>query len=199
VCATTPVPPPAAYGIHPLDAVHRAKMTGVSWHPGCPVALDALSLVTVPYLDPEGVPHAGEIIIGTQHAPALVAIFRELYESHFPIARMEPVDAFGGDDQRSMAANNTSGFNCRPGHYANEWSQHALANAVDLNPLWNPQLRDEWISPPAGRAWMNRVDVRPGMAVRGGTAVTIFRSHGWRWGGRWPKPKDYQHFSASGR
>jgi hypothetical protein len=30
-------------------------------------------------------------------------------------------------------------------------------------------------------------------------AVQAFASVGWGWGGNWTSPKDYQHFSATGR
>jgi D-alanyl-D-alanine carboxypeptidase len=37
------------------------------------------------------------------------------------------------------------------------------------------------------------------MAVRGGTLVRAFAAIGWGWGGRWPLPTDFQHFSVNGR
>ena len=43
----------------------------------------------------------------------MVAVFRDLYDARFPIERMEPIDVYGGDDNRSIKANNTSAFNCR--------------------------------------------------------------------------------------
>ena len=45
----------------------------------------------------------------------------------FPIRRMEPVDRYGGDDFRSIEADNTSAFNCRA--------------ATGLEPLVEPRLR----------------------------------------------------------
>jgi hypothetical protein len=36
------------------------------------------------------------------------------------------------------------------------------------------------------------------MAVRGNVLMRAFASIGWRWGGRWANPIDYQHFSATG-
>ena len=33
----------------------------------------------------------------------------------------------------------------------------------------------------------------------GDVVVEAFASHGWIWGGTWSSPKDYQHFSTSGR
>jgi len=54
------------------------------------------------------------------------------------------------------------------------------------------------IIPPAGRAYLDRSHVRPGMAVLGGELVDAFKSVGWYWGGRWTGSPDYQHFSLTG-
>ena len=194
---TGPIDPlPADYGVHPLTAEQRQTMTGTVWRPGCPLGLDELSYVVVPYLDEQGMPKVGGIIIATRYAKDVEAIFQSLFDARFPIARMQPVMEYGGDDHRSMADNNTSGFNCRNGPWSHHWSDHAYGNAIDVNPLWNPQVRDSKISPPEGVAWLDRKQVRPGMAIPKGTLVKTFEAHHWHWGGRWPKPKDYQHFSA---
>jgi poly-gamma-glutamate synthesis protein (capsule biosynthesis protein) len=199
VCSTPPVPVEAPYGVSPLSLEDRNRIAGVSWRGGCPIALSELSNVVVPYVDPSGTPKVGRIIVATQYAHGIEHVFRELFQRAFPIARMDPVDAFDGDDGRSMEGNNTSGFNCRPGPHAGEWSRHAWGDAIDLNPLWNPQVIGSVVSPAGGNAWLDRKNLRPGMVVRDGAVVALFRAQKWHWGGRWPKTKDYQHFSATGR
>ena len=57
----------------------------------------------------------------------------------------------------------------------------------------------ERVDPPAGRDWLDRSDVRPGMIVAEARVVAAFRDAGWRWGGAWSSSKDYQHFSTDGR
>ncbi len=198
-CPTSPVPPHADYGIHPLDPERRARMMQSVWRQGCPVSLDQLSLVVVPYVDNYGYAQRGEIVIATRYARDVEEVFRRLFEARFPIARMEPMENFDGEDQRSMAANNTSGFNCRPGLKPGQWSQHAYGDAIDVNPLWNPQFKDGHAVPPAAGPWLDRSNVRAGMAVRTGALVTAFKSRQWRWGGLWARPKDFQHFSVTGR
>ena len=64
---------------------------------------------------------------------------------------MQPVEEYGGNDDLSMAANNTSAFNCRdvtgsPGRFSN----HSWGRAIDINPLTNPMLLRGKILPPAG-------------------------------------------------
>ena len=127
-------------------------------------------------------------------------IFRTLYRARFPIRRMTPVAAYGGSDDRSMAADNTSGFNCRyavaPG--PKRWSVHAYGEAIDVNTVENPYLEGGRVLPPAGAAFRDRSRVRPGMAVAGGVLVRAFASVGWLWGGRWTGSPDWQHFSKTG-
>jgi hypothetical protein len=100
---------------------------------------------------------------------AAVVVLEKLFKAHYPIQRMRLVDAYRADDDRSMAANNTSGFNCRKVSGSSHWCEHAFGRAVDLNPLRNP-----WV---AGRP-------RP-------------TGPGWR--GYWSGSRDYQHFSSTGR
>lgn len=148
----------------------------------------------------DGQPHVGTMVVNAAVTSAVLSVFSQLYAEQFPIREMEPEDAFGGSDPESMAADNTSGFNCRyavaPG--PPQWSVHAYGEAIDVNPVENPYLENgQWL-PPAGAAYSDRSDVRPGMAVSGGELVNAFASVGWYWGGRWTSSPDYQHFSATG-
>ena len=95
-----------------------------------------------------------------------------------------------------MAADNTSGFNCRFVGGTSRWSMHAYGGAIDVNPLENPYVRGSTVSPPAGRAYLDRSGYRPGMAVAGGVLVRAFAAAGWKWGASFG---DYQHFSTTGR
>ncbi len=139
-------------------------------------------------------------MVNSSVVPAVEQVFGRLFAQRFPIRSMEPVDAFRGSDDRSMAADNTSAFNCR---YAvatgpKRWSVHSYGEAIDVDPLENPYLLAGRVYPPAGRPYLDRGHVRPGMAVAGGELVTAFAASGWQWGGRWSGSPDYQHFSATG-
>ena len=128
-------------------------------------------------------------------------MLRRLYAARFPIRRMVPVDAYGGSDFRSIEADNTSAFNCRPVEGTSRWSEHAYGRAIDLNPIENPYVYSDGttLAPREPAVSASRSPPRPGMAVEGGAAVRAFAAVGWSWGGRWSGIKDYQHFSASGR
>jgi D-alanyl-D-alanine carboxypeptidase len=171
-----------------------------SYRPGCPVGPDALRLVRLSYWGFDGSSHRGALVVNVAAVPAAERVFARLYDERFPIRRIVPIDAFHGDDDRSMAADNTSAFNCR---YAvasgpKRWSVHAYGEAVDVNPLENPYQLDGRVHPPAGRTYLDRVNARPGMAVVGGELVAAFAASGWQWGGRWAGSPDYQHFSSTG-
>ncbi len=172
---------------------------GRSWHNGCPLAPDQLRVVKLGYWGFDDRPHEGAVVVNASVADAAISVFRRLYDEHFPIRRIEPIDAFGGDDNASMAADNTSGFNCRaavaPG--PPQWSAHAYGQAIDVNPVENPYVQGADVLPPAGAAYVDRSSSRPGMAEPAGPLTAAFAAAGWAWGGTWSSP-DYQHFSATG-
>jgi D-alanyl-D-alanine carboxypeptidase len=153
--------------------------------------------VRLPYWGFDAQPHTGELVVNADAVDAVTHVFGQLYDAHFPIRRMVPVDYYGGDDHVSMAADNTSGFNCRFVAGSTNWSAHAFGHAVDVNTIENPYVQGNSVSPPAGAAFMDRSNVRPGMAYWGGELVEAFAAVGWQWGGRWSDP-DYQHFSSTG-
>ena len=167
-----------------------------SYRDGCPVGPSQLRTVAVSHWGFDGKPSVGRIVVAKRLAPGLVTVFRKLWDARFPIRRLQPVSAYGGDDDRSMAADNTSGFNCRFVGGTSRWSMHAYGEAIDVNPVENPYVRGRTVSPPAGRAYLDRTRPRKGMAVQGGTLVRAFAAAGWKWGASFG---DYQHFSTTGR
>jgi hypothetical protein len=170
-----------------------------SWRRGCPVGPADLRRLRLAYWDFAGGARVGVLVVHRDAAADLTAVFHRLFAARFPIRRLEPVDAYGGSDDRSMAADNTSAFNCRRAVASGPpaWSQHAYGRAIDVNPVENPYLFQGRVLPPAGRGFTDRSRERPGMAVPGGVLVTAFAAVGWTWGGTGRNP-DYQHFSRSG-
>ena len=170
-----------------------------SWREGCPVEVEALLAVEVSHFGFDGEVHAGTLVVATEVAEDIVEIMSTLFANAFPIERMEPVDVYDGDDDLSMAANNTSAFNCRPVTGGSSWSEHSYGSAIDVNPLVNPYVVGGTVLPPEGAAYADRDLDAPGMIHDGDLVVETFAAHGWIWGGTWSSPKDYQHFSVSGR
>jgi hypothetical protein len=171
-----------------------------TWRPGCPVGPASLRMIHLSYWGFDGTLHTGSIVVNASVVAGVVTVFRTLFGSHFPIDQMVPEDAYGGNDNAAAAADDTSGFNCRDAVAAGppQWSVHAFGEAIDVNDVENPYVDGSTIIPPAGSAYLNRSDVRPGMATPGGVLVRAFAAVGWQWGGRWYPGTDYQHFSLTG-
>ena len=187
----------------PTFAASSAAVTAASlpytYRAGCPVAPASLRRLHVTYLGFDDRAHTGEIVVNAAAAAKVTAVFANLYAARFPVYRMVSVDAYGGSDDRSMAADNTSSFNCRRVSGSSSWSMHAYGLAVDLNTVENPYVVGTQVSPPAGRPFVDRSSYRRGMVVSGDTVVHAFAAQGWQWGGTWSGSKDYQHFSSNGR
>jgi len=192
---TAAVPPFAAT----VSAVTAAEVP-YTWRPGCPVAPSALRMLHLGYWGFDAKAHTGTMVVNASVVTDVIKVFGTLYGERFPIKEMVPEDRYHGNDNAAAAADDTSGFNCRyavaPG--PPQWSVHAYGEAIDVNDVQNPYVYGSIIIPPAGKAYLDRGDVRPGMAVPDGELVEAFRSVGWYWGGRWTGSPDYQHFSLTG-
>ena len=166
-----------------------------TWHPGCPVAPEDLRQLAVKYVDFGRKVSTGILVVHKDVAQEVSAVFRDLLRHGFTIQRMRPMEEYRGDDNASMAANNTSAFNCRdvtgqPGKFSN----HSWGRAIDINPLTNPYVKGDKILPPGGREYLDRSLERPGSILSGSYVVRRFSEAGWKWGGDWSDRKDYQHF-----
>ena len=180
--------------------VTRADLSW-SWRRGCPVGPAQLRQIRLRYVGFDGKPYLGTIVVNVAVTAEVAAVFKRLYGARFPIRSILPIDVFHGSDSASTAADNTSSFNCRfavaPG--PKHWSMHAYGEAIDINTVENPYIQNGVVSPKNAKAYADRSNVRPGMAVEGGDLVRAFTAVGWGWGGRWSPSPDYQHFSTNGR
>ena len=177
---------------------YRAVMIGVSWKPGCPVPIDDLRIIEMNYWGFDGVAHdGGRLMVHEDVAAEVVQAFGTLYDARFPIRRMELIEEYGASDDASMAADNTSAFNCRPiTGTTDRFSIHSYGKAIDVNPVENPYVRGTTVLPPAGAAYLDRDDVRPGMITKNDLVEKAFRTAKFFWGGDFNSLKDYQHFEA---
>ena len=150
-----------------------------------------LSHLRLSHYDMNGKVVVGDMICNKTIAKDLIDIFRELYKAKYRIARMRPISEYGGNDDRSMAANNTSCYNYRimTGSKTGKLSKHALGLAVDINPLYNPYVKGNIVKPAAGKAYANKPQIDSTSIV-----YKLFTAHGFKWGGEWRTLKDYQHF-----
>lgn len=189
----------SAFGVYEISPEVKARMAGKSYPSECPIPIADLRYLIIPHYDGHGYVKLGEMVCHKDVANTIIAIFRDLYAAEYPIERMVLIDEYDADDERSMAANNTSCFCYRAVAGSRKLSRHSYGKAVDINPLYNPYVRPgkkgTIVTPREGKKWADRNCRDIPYAVRRGDAAWLaFTSRGWRWGGSWRFRKDYQHF-----
>lgn len=179
---------------HKISEERAAEMTPSVFRKGCPVSLEELRVVHVRYNGFDGKTKTGSLIVHKDIADEVHAIFQELYDMKFLIERIEPMEKYSGNDDRSMSANNTSAFNCRDvTGQKGKFSKHSYGRAIDLNPQTNPYVKGKRVLPKNGAKFADRTIDARGL-IRQGPVTRLFARHGFTWGGSWRSLKDYQHF-----
>ena len=187
------------FSIDTLSQAVFAHMQGRSFPKDCTIARADLRHLTIMHYDAQGREHRGELVCHKRIADDLIDIFRQLHQAHYPIERMELIDNYDADDERSMTANNTSCFCFRKIAGSQRLSKHSMGLAIDINPLHNPcvsKRRDGSviIEPAAGKKYVNRSKKSTYKLKKGDLCYRLFKAHGFSWGGDWRSKKDYQHF-----
>lgn len=175
------------------------RMQGKTYTENPHIKRSDLRHIRVLHWDYDNQTHIGEMICNKKIASDLVEIFKELYAAHYPIQRMVLPDEYDADDERQMRANNSSCFCYRNIAGSKTLSKHALGMAVDLNTLYNPYVKRRkdgtlFVQPANATKYCNRKATFPYKITKDDLAYKLFTKHGFRWGGSWPKYKDYQHF-----
>lgn len=176
------------------------------WKTGCPVSLNRLRLIKFSYYDFNGnEKNDGEMVVLDTVSERVLAIFKKLHSLKFPFSKARRIEIYNGSDDDSIADNNTSCFNYRQITGGGRISLHSYGVAIDINPIQNPYISPQQttnphhevaiISPSAGAGYLNRTNIRPGMAE---TIVSVFKKNGFSiWGGEWNSCVDWQHFQPS--
>lgn len=176
------------------------QMTGISWHRGCPVGRADLRLLRINYWDYAGYRRRGELVAHERAVGRMAAALSDMYAAKLPLRALYRVDRFGwssvlrgGNDYRSMAAGNTSAFNCRdvvnrPGRR----SPHSWGFSLDVNTWENPYRSAT--GPVPNSWWLSRSHARVAWRSRDHAVVRIMARHGLRWT---YGNGDTQHFDAA--
>lgn len=173
----------------------KERIVGVSWKENSPIELEDLCYINVTYWGFDDKEHIGELIVHKELAQEVIEIFKELYETKYPIEKIKLIDEYNADDNLSMADNNTSAFCSREvTGQKGVFSRHSYGIAIDINPVQNPYVKGEIVLPEEGREYLDRTNIRKGMITVGDPCYNAFKSRGWTWGGEWYSLKDYQHF-----
>jgi hypothetical protein len=189
--------------IAPIDPEYAKLLQekGV-WKPECPVHLSDLVIVYVHYINFDGKHEDGRLVVHRALGEQTERIFEGLLKLKFPIHSIIPVEAFDGDDERTMEANNSSAFNYRRIMDSDKFSSHAYGVAIDINPRQNPYLLIDHdknqlkLFPTNSFQFLNRAIQQPGMVE---SIISIFAKYGFtNWGGHWNSHcLDYHHFQVS--
>lgn len=166
------------------------------WRPGCPATRTDLRRVEVNHHRFDGTVARGVLVVNRDVAPTVADIFTRLYDAGFPIRRMVPVERYDGDANASLAADNTSAYNCRRPDQINappKASPHANGRAIDINPRENPwrDLRCDCWFPTARTAPR---EPGPGVILKGGLVWRLFTREDWVWQNI--DVPDYMHFDT---
>lgn len=177
------------------DTWSRMVAAGL-WRKGCPDVRDQLRRVEMNYVGFDGKVRRGVLVVNADVTDSVVRVFTRLFEERFPIRRMQPVEAYDGDLDASLAADNTSAFNCRRPDQINapfKESPHANGRAIDINPVENPwvNLRTRKWQPSAEYA--ERTEGK-GKILKDGLVWRAFTEEGWVW--QDIKVPDYMHFDT---
>jgi len=174
-------------------------MQGRSYKEDCLIPRSDLRYLIILHRNMDGQTVVGELVVNKEISDDILAIMRELYELSYPIEQVRLVDYYEGDDELSMAANNSSAFNWRPlTGSTTKISRHAMGMAIDINPLYNPYYKFhrgvEIIKPEEGEPYVDRMWEFPYIIEDDDVCYQLFMERGFKWGGDWNSLKDYQHF-----
>lgn len=176
------------------------RMKGRSYKSGCPVALEELRYLRVLHWGYQDEIRVGELVCSQSISEDLLAIFRKLYDAHYPIEKMRLIDDYDGDDDWSSSDNNTSCFNYRNVAGTESLSRHAFGIAIDINPVQNPYVVTDQegtvtCAPANGSRYADRSQSFPHKIEEGDLCCRLFTEAGFTWGGSWQDGPDYMHFS----
>ena len=182
----------------PISEKVKDRINGISYKENDKVHYSDLRYVVVKYYDFNREVKEGELIVNVQAADDILAIFKELYDNEYQIEKIKLIDEYNADDDASMADNNTSAFNYRTIDGTDNISDHSYGIAIDINPLYNPYVRngygDRNVLPVNGAVYADRNAEFDHKIVKGDVCYNAFISRGWKWGGEWTGVVDYQHF-----
>ncbi len=150
-------------------------------------------LIEVEYCDYNGNITKGKLVINKKIKAEVEAVFKELVSIKFPIEKIVPISEYEWDDDKSMKDNNSSSYNYRAVAGSSKLSDHSYGIAIDINPRYNPMIKEGKIYPENG---VYNVNLK-GTISKESEIVKIFKRHGWKWGGDYKSLKDYQHFYKS--
>ncbi len=169
------------------DLTLEESLEGISIPPS---VRNKLTIINVEYYGFDNKLHRGQLVVNKEVANDLIGIFQFIKETRFPVEKVKPIVEYRWSDEKSMSDNNTSAFNYRFVSGSKILSMHAKGLAIDINPMFNPYVKNGKVSP-EGACYVDEIK---GTITDDCELVKEFKKRGWTWGGDWKSLKDYQHF-----
>jgi len=162
---------------------------GPSWHPGCHLSRGHLRRVEVNYIGFDGRPTAATWSCMKIWGASGRRDLRSTLQLGYPIEKIRTADLSGADDDLTQLGR----FQLPRHSGTGRWSQHAFVSDRS-QPLINPSIDRRVPSNPRMPRHTRPQPHRPRSPARGRCRRARFTDRGWRWGGDWRAPLDYQHF-----
>lgn len=161
------------------------------------IPLEDLQYVRVLFYDFDGRTEVGELVVNKDIATKVENVFYDLYTHRYPIQKMILPDAYGTQISESFSDNNTVAL-CFGLSEENLGDVHAEGYAIDLNPLYNPLIKDNGstlsVFPMEGQLYLDRTIQAEHYIHKDDYAVTAFEKEGFVWKGDTEGSNDYKHF-----
>ncbi|MFI3332683.1 MAG: M15 family metallopeptidase [Rikenellaceae bacterium] len=184
-----------------IDEVIFKRIDNLSYKDNCTVPISELRYLRILHYNGNGQVTMGEMICNKKISDDLLFIFKQLYIAKYPIESIRLIDEYYADDNLSMINNNSSSFNFRYISGTQKLSNHSLGLAVDINPLYNPYVRNRdnrlSIEPIEAEEYVDRERDFPYKIDTSDLCYKLFIQRGFEWGGDWSSVKDYQHFEKN--
>lgn len=179
-----------------LDDKLKERLVNMGWTESN-IAPEQLAYVRVLYRDFDNNTVIGELMVNKEIAAAVQEVFYDLYIHKYQIGKMILADAYGTRISESYADNNTVAL-CFGLTEDNQADFHARGYAIDLNPLYNPLIKDNGNSlsvfPMEGQLYLDRTVNYDHFINESDYAVTAFTNAGFNWRGSVAGLNDYKHF-----
>lgn len=152
--------------------------------------IDNLALINVSYYSTDKKLHRGQLVVAKDVQADVEQVFELILKEKFVVNKCVPIVKYNWSDDASMADNNSSAFCYRTIAGTDRLSNHALGRAVDINPMFNPVIETDKVTPAGGKYQTSH----PGTLHENSPINIKFKELGWSWGGDFKSYKDYHHF-----
>lgn len=168
-------------------------------------ALNNLSYLIIPYIDFNGAVQEGTMIVSSNLADEVLAIFQELYNIKYPIENLDTVENFDTDNNEDKSIEYLAvDENDTYSYYYAATNAQLTGNAIVLNPQYNPNVQDGKTEHSNASRYVNRdntdnwsAEAKSAYIDKESQVYEIFKKYGWTWGGEDEENPNYGYFEKT--